>query len=485
MKRNIAVILSGGAGSRLWPLSRLDEPKQFQAFTDSLSLLSNTVKRADALADIHEILVVCSATHQSLVQQHTQPHTHKPVNYLLEPVARNTAAAITCAALHLQTQHPSQDVCMLVLPSDHHMSRQDLFEIAVQNALQAARLGHLVTFGIVATKPDTGFGYIEMGSGLEGQQVHRVERFVEKPTAERAQEMLSTGKYRWNSGMFVMQTALFLQEIERYDPPVTRACTSALAEAKHHTPFVSLAEKKFSLCPSISVDNAVFERSDKVAVVSLDAPWTDLGSWAAVADIQETTLGVSKNKAEVISVNATQNYVRAAKTVAIIGVSDIVVVDTVDALLITHRDNTQDVKDVVSTLNKNKSQLATGHTRVRRPWGTYESIGNGEQHQVKHIVVQPGGRLSLQSHEHRAEHWVVVSGIATITVGDHTANYEVGQHAYILKGQKHRLENHTKTPVAIVEVQIGGYLGEDDIQRFDDVYGRLTDSKTIETTIEA
>lgn len=472
MKKNIAVILSGGAGSRLWPVSRVSEPKQFQVFTDGTSLLSQTVQRADALTDIDEILIVCSSAHEVLVKKHAAPYSHKPIAYLLEPIARNTAAALACAAGYLQTRHPQADVCMVVLPSDHHMQQGDAFKQAISDALNGARAGYLITFGIAASKPETGFGYLEMGEVLDIPQVHRVKNFVEKPNAERAQQMLDAGGFSWNSGMFVMRCAQFLDEIERFEPRISHACAASVSRSTQRGEFITLAMEPLQDCPSTSVDYAVFERSEAVGMVSLGAQWTDLGSWAAVADLHEQFEAVAGKKPIVVSVNANQNYVQASKTVAIVGVSDLVVIDTPDALLISHRNETQSVREVVASLNLQQPDITTSHPKVRRPWGTYESLGQGPKHQIKHIVVEPGGRLSLQSHEHRAEHWVVVAGEATITVGDNTANFVTGQHVYIEKQQKHRLENHTQEPVTIVEVQIGGYLGEDDIKRFDDVYGR-------------
>jgi mannose-1-phosphate guanylyltransferase / mannose-6-phosphate isomerase len=486
MKKNVAVILSGGSGSRLWPLSRLDEPKQFQAFTDGLSLLAHTVKRADALTSINEILVVCSAAHKALVHAHCAPHSSKPITYLLEPVARNTAVAIASAAVYLEQNNQDAEVCMLVLPSDHHLAQAELFETAVHSAISGAHAGHLVTFGVIASKPETGYGYIEMGKALPISDVYRVERFVEKPNAERAQEMIATGQYRWNSGMFVMGTSLFLKEVGYFAQAVLIAAQDSVKQATQQGFFVHLAEAPLATCPNISVDHAVFEHSHQVAVVSLNVQWTDLGSWSAVADMHDSNTIAPKAGVEVISISAEQNYIRSSKTVVLLGVSNLVVVDTPDALLISHRDHTQSVKEVVSALNVSQPHLTSGHAKVRRPWGTYEPIGTGAQHQVKHIIVQPGGRLSLQSHEHRAEHWVVVSGLATITVGEKTAQYTVGQHVYIQKGEKHRLENHTSDAVSIVEVQIGNYLGEDDIQRYEDVYGRLpADTKPAATKITA
>jgi mannose-1-phosphate guanylyltransferase / mannose-6-phosphate isomerase len=470
--KNIAVILSGGAGSRLWPLSRLSEPKQFQVFTDGTSLLSQTVMRADAIADVDEILIVCSAAHESLVKKHTDTHTRKPISYLLEPVARNTAAALACAAGYLKRQHPHADACMVVLPSDHHMAQNDLFAQAVKRAIDGARAGYLVTFGVAATKPETGYGYIQAGEALTMPDLHRVKSFIEKPNALRAQQMLDAGGYSWNSGMFVMRCTRFLDEIERFEPRISHACAASVAASTKRGAFTTLSVEPLQDCPSISVDYAVFERSEAVATLSLDAAWTDLGSWAAVADLYEQTPANGQEKPIVVSINAQQNYVHADKTVAMVGVSNLVVIDTPDALLISHRDETQSVRDVVATLNLQQPNITSNAPKEFRPWGTFEPLHKGQRHQVKHIVVEPGGRLSLQSHLHRAEHWVVVAGQATITVGEHTATYCAGQHVFIEKQQKHRLENYTQEPVTIVEVQIGDYLGEDDITRYDDAYGR-------------
>ncbi len=435
--------------------------------------MSQTVMRADAIADIDEILVVGSVLHQALVKTHALPYTRKPVTYLLEPVARNTAAALTCAAAHLQATYPLADICMVVLPSDHHMVEGHQFAQAISHALHGARTGYLVTFGMTASKPETGFGYLEMGDAVDAPALHLVKNFIEKPVAEKAQQMLDTGGFSWNSGMFVMRCDEFLTEVKKFEPLIFDACAASVMASKHDGQFTTLGLAALKDCPSTSVDYAVFERSKAVAMVALDVSWTDLGSWAAVAELNEQSDTSNHVKPIVVSVNASQNYVQANKTVAIVGVSDLVVIDTPDALLISHRSETQSVKEVVASLNLQQPDITANYPKVRRPWGTYESVGKGPKHQIKHIVVEPGGRLSLQSHEHRAEHWVVVAGQATITVGDTTAEYATGQHVYIEKQQKHRLENHTDEPVTIVEVQIGSYLGEDDIKRYDDVYGRV------------
>jgi mannose-1-phosphate guanylyltransferase / mannose-6-phosphate isomerase len=471
--KNVAVILSGGAGSRLWPVSRTSEPKQFQIFTDEVSLLSQTVQRANTFKDIDEIVIVCSSQHRVLVEKHAAPHTHKPISYLLEPLARNTAAAVACAAQYLQARNPHADIFMVVLPSDHHMQQVDELSQAISHALHGARAGYLVTFGITANKPETGFGYMEIGEALDIPKVYRVKNFIEKPNAERAQQMLDAGGYNWNSGMFVMRCAQFLHELERFEQRISHACAASFLASTQHGDFITLAIAPMHDCPNISIDHAVFERSEDVAIVPLDVPWTDLGSWAAVAEIHEQQSSAAHKKPTIVCINSNQNYIKANKTVAIVGVSNLVVIDTPDALLISHRNETQSVKEVVAALTLQQPEITTSYPKVRRPWGTYESLGQGPEHKVKHIVVEPGGSLSLQSHKYREEHWVVVEGKATITVGENTADYVAGQYVYIQMQQKHRLENHTKQPVVIVEVQLGSYLGEDDIKRYEDVYGRV------------
>ena len=454
MLKTVAVILSGGAGSRLWPVSRVSEPKQFQVFTDGTSLLSQTIQRADALNDIDEILIVCSSAHEALVKKHAAPYTQKPLAYLLEPIARNTAAALACAAGYLQTSYPQYDVCMVVLPSDHHMQEGNAFKQAISYALNGARAGYLITFGIAANKPETGFGYLKMGEALNITNIHRVKNFVEKPNLEHAQQMLDAGGFSWNTGMFVMRCAQFLDEMERFEPRISHACAASVSASTQRDAFTTLAIAPLQDCPNTSVDYAVFERSEAVGMVALDVKWTDLGSWAAVADLHEQ-LEVSDNKKSiVVSINATQNYVRATKTVAIVGVSNLVVIDTPDALLISHRNETQSVREVVASLSLKQPEITKSYPKVRHPWGTYESLGQGTKHQITQIVVEPGGRVSLQSNEHFAEHWVVVAGQATLTLGENTADFVTGQYVYIEKQQKHQLENYTQEPVTIVKVQI-------------------------------
>ncbi|NJS37290.1 MAG: mannose-1-phosphate guanylyltransferase/mannose-6-phosphate isomerase [Brachymonas sp.] len=467
VKRIVAVILSGGAGTRLWPVSRSASPKQFQNFGAEHSLLSQTVRRADKLEAITEIVVVASAEHESLLQAHIKPHTNKPVTIIYEPIAKNTAAAIALAAQFIG----QEDALMFVMPSDHHMEDDATYAAAAATAMEGAQQGYLVTFGITPARPDTGFGYIEIGEALHQQDssLARVARFVEKPDSEKAKAMLATGQFVWNSGMFVMPVGLFLAELSRFE---RRICETVAESVRHgilkNSVFRPLATA-LQDCPSISVDYGVFERSSRVAVVRLNMLWNDLGSWSAIADLAQAR-GLEGNF--VVNVNAQGNYAHSSKHVAFVGVDDLILVETPDALLITHRDASQSVKEAVTGMRELRPDIVMHHRKVQRPWGNYDSIDSGSAHQVKRILVEPGGRLSLQSHAQRAEHWVVIAGMATVTVDETVKNYSVGQHVFIPLGAKHRLENLTTSPVEIIEVQIGGYLGEDDIIRYDDAYGR-------------
>ncbi len=434
--------------------------------------MAETVKRANALPFVDEILIVSSAAHQHLLPSHVKPFTAKPIHYLLEPVARNTAGAIT-AATHYALHHMAAGDanCLIAMPSDHHITDASAFQQSIQKAIVGAQTGRLLTFGIAPSRPETGYGYIQKGDLLVSTDCHEVVRFVEKPALAKAIEMIANPDFTWNSGIFVFQAQTLLNEAQQFEPQIYAQSLAAVMQGKKQQDFFTLDLPSLEVCPSKSIDYAVFERSKKVAVASMMASWSDVGSWGAVSDLAKGQ-AASANSDPVINIDAHNNFVHANKTVAIVGLSDIVVVDTPDALLISHKDHSQSVKKVVDQLSEQQPQLLEKHAKVRRPWGSYESMHQSAAHQVKHIVVEPGGRLSLQSHEHRAEHWVVVAGLATITVGEKCATYTAGQHVYIEKQEKHRLENHTQEPVAIIEVQIGSYLGEDDIKRFDDVYGR-------------
>jgi mannose-1-phosphate guanylyltransferase/mannose-6-phosphate isomerase len=453
MKKTVAVILSGGSGARLWPLSRHDAPKQFQAFTDDTSLLSHTVQRADALQSVSEIMVVCSAAHQALVATHCAPYTQKPITYVLEPVARNTAAAIACAAAYLQAANPSDHVCMLVLPSDHAVGQAQLFAQAIDHAMAGADAGYLVTLGVAATHPETGYGYLEMGALLAVDHVYKVARFTEKPSLERAQAMLASGNYRWNSGMFVMRAGQFLDELKRYEPGIYNASTQSVAHAPaRHGQHVALERTSLESCISKSVDHAVFELSDRVGMVSLNSPWTDLGSWAAVAELDETAAHSADGASKVISIGAQHNYVRAKKMVALVGVSDLLVVDTPDALLISHRARAQEVKDVVAALDAQKSNLTQFHAAPAASAGTLQSPRDGAPPYARHIVVQPHARVALPVDAQHARHWILLTGRANIALDGIQLSCAAGQHLHIEKGQTCTLTNPSDVRLEIIEV---------------------------------
>jgi mannose-1-phosphate guanylyltransferase / mannose-6-phosphate isomerase len=459
MKKTVAVILSGGSGARLWPLSRQDAPKQFQAFTDDTSLLSHTVQRADALPSVSEIVVVCSAAHQALVEAHCAPYTDKPITYVLEPVARNTAAAIACAAAYLQTAHLGTDVCMLVLPSDHAVGQTDLFAQAIGYALAGADAGYLVTLGVAATHPETGYGYLEMGALLEVDQVYKVARFTEKPSLARAQAMLASGNYRWNSGMFVMRATQFLDELKSYEPTIYAACSQSVARAAVGTgtgtgtgQHVALERASLEECISKSVDHAVFERSQRVGMVSLSSAWTDLGSWAAVAELDERAAHPGTEARMRIHIGAEHNYVRANKMVALIGVSDLLVVDTPDALLISHRTRSQEVKDVVAALDAQKSSLTQVHSAAGAAAGALPSPTQATPPYSRHFIVQPHGQLLPPVVAQHARHWIVLTGQASVTLDGRQMSYLAGQHLRIEKGQTCVVQNNSDARLEMVEV---------------------------------
>jgi mannose-1-phosphate guanylyltransferase/mannose-6-phosphate isomerase len=462
----LPVILSGGSGTRLWPLSRESYPKQFLPLVEDISMLQATWRRVAPLAGRRPI-VVANQEHRFMAAQQLREMGAEPSAILLEPVGRNTAPAIAVAAL--EAMRDGEDALLLVLPSDHVIRDEAAFHAVVQAALPAAREGRLVTFGIVPTAPETGYGYIQAAAG-EG--VRAVAQFVEKPDRQTAERYLASGAYFWNSGMFLFRASRYLQELQRWQPAMLAACRQALDEARRDTDFVRLQAERFATCPSDSIDYAVMEKTDAAAVIALDAGWNDVGSWAALWEATPQDAEGNAHHGDVIALNCRNTYAHASRLVAMIGLDDVVVVDTDDALLIAHRDQVQQVKDVVGRIKGSGRTHAVTHRKVYRPWGAYDSIDNGERFQVKRITVKPGGALSLQMHHHRAEHWIVVSGTAKVTRGDETILLAENQSTYIPLGVVHRLENPGRLPLELIEVQSGSYLGEDDIVRFEDVYGR-------------
>lgn len=463
----LPVILSGGSGTRLWPLSREAYPKQFLPLVGDDTMLQATWRRVAPLG-ARKPIIVANQEHRFMVAEQLREIGVEPAAVILEPVGRNTAPAIAIAAL--QATRESDDALLLVLPSDHVIRDEKAFHAAVAAASHAAKAGMLVTFGIVPTGPETGYGYIKATAG-EGTRA--VERFVEKPNLETAQAYVASGEYYWNSGMFLFKASRYLEELKRLQPAILTACEKSLTLAKLDSDFVRLDADSFSTCPSDSIDYAVMEKTSDAAVIPLDAGWSDVGSWAALWEVSQQDEKGNAHHGDVIEIDCKNTYAHGSRLIAMVGLQDIVVVETDDAVLVGTRDRIQEVKDVVARIKLAGRSEAAAHRKVYRPWGAYDSIDNGDRFQVKRITVKPGATLSLQMHHHRAEHWIVVSGTAKVTRGAETLLLTENQSTYIPLGVTHRLENPGKLPLELIEVQSGSYLGEDDIVRFEDAYGRV------------
>ncbi|AVI62683.1 mannose-1-phosphate guanylyltransferase/mannose-6-phosphate isomerase [Halomonas sp. GFAJ-1] len=464
------VILSGGSGTRLWPLSREQMPKQFLRLTSSQSLLQQTLARLEGLVTAPPILMGHHA-HRFLMAEQLRESGYAG-SLVLEPEGRNTAPAIACAALI--ARQGGSDSLLLVLPADHVIGDLTAFHSSVNAAVPLAEAGHLVTFGVVPTYPETGYGYIACGSPLGGG--HRVASFIEKPSAERAKALLAQGNTLWNSGMFLLRAGSYLAELKVFQPDMLSSCEAAVSESHRDLDFLRLGEEAFRRCPADSIDYAVMEQSQQAAVVSLEAKWSDIGSFDALWAAQPSDEAGNVVQGDCVLRDTHRSLVIAEhRLVATLGVEDLVVVETPDSVLVAHREYAQQVKHLVATLTEaGRSEVHTA-AQVHRPWGSFQAMDSGERYQVKHITVKPGGRLSLQRHHHRAEHWVVVSGTAQVTVNERTFLVSENQSTYIPIGVPHRLENLGKIPLELIEVQSGSYLGEDDIERLDDVYARHSD----------
>lgn len=467
MQDLIPVILSGGSGTRLWPLSREAYPKQFLPLVGDDTMLQATWKRVAAITPCQPI-VVANDGHRFMVAEQLREAGAVPAAVILEPMGRNTAPAIALAALEA-TRH-GEDALLLVLPSDHVISDEPAFHAAVRAAAEAAESGRLVTFGIVPTAAETGYGYIRAAG--QGDTARPVEQFVEKPDRATAETYVASGDYFWNSGMFLFRASRVLAELETLQPAIVAQCRRALAAAQRDPDFVRVDKDAFSACPSDSIDYAVMEKTVDATVVPLDAGWSDVGSWSALWEVSPQDSAGNAHRGDVVAIDCRNTYAYGQRLIAMVGLEDVVVVETDDAIMVGHRDRVQKVKDVVGHLKQNGRTHATWHRKVYRPWGAYDSIDQGERFQVKRITVKPGGTLSLQMHHHRAEHWIVVSGTAKVTRGDEVILLTENQSTYIPLGVVHRLENPGKLPLELIEVQSGSYLGEDDIVRFEDVYGR-------------
>lgn len=462
------VIMAGGTGSRLWPLSRQLHPKQFLSLADDPSMLQATLGRLDGITDAEPILI-CNEEHRFLAAEQVRQLGKAP-SILLEPVGRNTAPAIALAALHALKSE--EDPLLLVLAADHVIQRVDAFYQAVDAALPLAEEGKLVAFGIVPTHAETGYGYIQRGAAL-GKQGFEVARFVEKPDLPTAEDYLASKDFFWNSGMFLFRASRYIEELQRYAPDILAACRQSVEDGQHDLDFLRVGKDAFAACPEDSIDYAVMEKTESAAMVSLDAGWSDIGSWSALWDVSDKDANDNVLHGDVLAEATTHTLVQAEhRLVATLGVDNLVVVETKDAILVAHKDKVQDVKKIVAKLKELGRDEHSNHREVYRPWGIYDSVDHGQRYQVKRIMVKPGAKLSVQMHHHRAEHWVVVSGTARVTNGENSYLVTENESTFIPVGQVHALENPGVVPLELIEIQSGTYLGEDDIVRFDDRYGR-------------
>jgi|TARA_B110000091_G_scaffold201053_1_gene232331 mannose-1-phosphate guanylyltransferase len=459
-----AVIMAGGSGTRLWPLSRSAHPKQFLSLHGDDTMLQATVKRLSGL-DVESSVTICNEEHRFFVAEQLR-EIDKLGSIILEPVGRNTAPAIALAALTSK-----DDPLLLVLAADHVIQDQSAFSEAVSKAIPLAQDGRLVTFGIVANEPNIGYGYIKRG--LEKGVGFSVDKFVEKPSIELAETYIKSGEYYWNSGMFLFKASRYLEELKKFRPDIYQACADSLVEAQYDVDFLRIDKEKFESCSSESVDYAVMEKTDDAVVVPMDAGWSDIGSWSSLWNISEKDQNGNAIRGDVILHESKNSYIRTdGQLVAAIGVDNLVIVSTKDALVVATKESVQNVKFVTETLKYEGRPEWAYHREVCRPWGKYDSIDLGERYQAKRITVKPGAKLSVQMHHHRAEHWVVVSGTAKVTNGEKTFLLSENESTYIPIGVIHALENPGKVNLELIEIQTGAYLGEDDIVRFNDRYGR-------------
>ena len=465
------VILSGGSGTRLWPLSRKLHPKQLLPLLNQTSLLQDTINRLDGLEGIESTVVICNEEYRFMVAEQVHATSIDSRAIILEPIGRNTAPAIALAAFNALLTN--EDAVLLVLPADHDIKSVSEFHKAIKAGLQQAQKGHFVTFGIVPDAPETGFGYIKAASTVAVNEAAGIEKFVEKPDIDTATQYLKEGGYYWNSGMFMFKASEYLKALDEFAPEIYRASENAMNAANRDMDFIRVGIEEFKKCPADSIDYAVMEKVSNAVVIPVDIGWSDVGSWSALHDIGDQ----DENKNIIIGdtkcVSTTNCYVRAeTKLVTTLGIEDIIIVDTEDALLVANKNQVQGIKEIVEALRDENRNEVILHKRVCRPWGCYQGIDHADRFQVKRITVNPGAILSLQLHHHRAEHWVIVSGTAKVTKGEDEFILTENESIYIPLGTKHRLENIGQIPLELIEVQTGSYLGEDDIVRFEDIYGR-------------
>lgn len=473
----VPVILCGGSGTRLWPLSRGQHPKQFLKLTGEYSLFQDAVLRACAVTNFRPLLIVGNVKHRFLLLDELSELGVSGAELLLEPAGRNTAPALAVAAMHALRERT--DSLLLALPADHHISDFDRFAASVHNGMPAARQGSMVVFGVTPERAQTAYGYIHRGDAIGAPGIYKVRQFKEKPDADTAAAYVANGEYLWNSGMFLVRADTYLRELAEYAPDIAHAARKALQTARRDRKFLYIGEKAFADCRSESIDYAVMEHSKSAVVVELDAGWSDLGSWSSVRDAGSRETGGNVTRGDVMLKDVNGSLVHStSRLVAAVGLRDQVVVETADAVFVAPLHRAEEVKQMVAELHDKGREEAQNHLRVYRPWGWYESLVRGERMQVKRIQVKPGASLSLQLHHHRAEHWVVVRGEAEVTRGEEVFRLQADQSTYIPVETKHRLRNPGTLPLEIIEVQSGTYVGEDDIVRFEDNYGRTDDSTT-------
>ena len=474
----IPIILSGGSGTRLWPLSRSSYPKQFLSITEEKTLFQLTLERISnlnqSLINFQNPFIVTNEAHRFIVAEQLR-QKNVTAKILLEPVAKNTAPAIAAAA-ELALSY-GEDPILLILAADHVIEQQEAFNQSIEIGLAAAEAGKLVTFGVVPNSPETGYGYIKAAGMVQKDQAiqaYPVEKFVEKPDIKTAQSYLDAGSYLWNSGMFMFKASVYLQELEKYNPAIVKSAKASVSNSKNDLDFVRLDKESFEQSPEDSIDYAVMEKTDKAVVVPLNANWSDVGAWKSVWEVSAKDEQGNVLRGDTIVESTTNTLVHAEhRLVSVLGLDDVVVIETSDAVLVANKNKVQDIKKIVEKLKKSNRREIDAHRKMYRPWGSYDSIDSGSRYQVKCIVVNPGQKLSLQMHHHRAEHWIVVNGTAKVRKGDETILLTENQSIYIPLGETHALENPGKVPLELIEVQSGSYLGEDDIVRFEDVYGRV------------
>ncbi|NTW52971.1 MAG: mannose-1-phosphate guanylyltransferase/mannose-6-phosphate isomerase [Chlorobiaceae bacterium] len=469
----IPVILSGGSGTRLWPLSRAMYPKQLLTLFGENTMLQDTVQRLSSVGHVGPLICVCNEEHRFLVAEQLREIGADAGMIILEPFGRNTAPAAAIAAMSLVESRPGS--LMLLMPSDHVVLDRDAFTEAVETGSRAARAGKLVTFGVVPTCPETGYGYIraEQDAGSNADW-HPVAEFVEKPSFERAESYLASGDYFWNSGLFLFRPEIFLAELESARPDIIASCRNALQLSKRDLDFVRLDPESFRPCPSDSIDYAIMEKTSNAVVVPFDVGWNDLGAWSAVWDVQDRDQDGNVKRGDVLVHGVRNSYLHSThRLVAAVGLEDHVIVETADAVLVASKEHVHEVREIIEQLKLQDREEPLSHRRIHRPWGSYETVDQGDRFKVKRITVKPRAALSLQKHNHRAEHWIVVTGNAAVTVGEKKIFLVENQSIYIPLGALHRLENPDETPLELIEVQSGQYLGEDDIVRIEDNYGRM------------